>query len=90
MFCTLYQMLSEVIWHAWGDGALVGSQVEDCEGAVAAAAEAVAGGLEADFEAQLRTKAGERLWVQVQLRPVRGGGSAAAENLVRPRVARRV
>jgi hypothetical protein len=63
---------------------VLGPQVEGRDGAVAAAAEAVADGREADFEAQLATKAGERLWVQVQLRPVRHGGSASAENLVRP------
>ena len=53
------------------------------EKAVASAAAAVAGGREADFEAQLRTKAGERLWAQVQLRPVCQNGSTAADNLVR-------
>ena len=50
---------------------------------MAAALAAVARGQEADFEAQLRTKAGERLWAQVQLRPTRQEGSTAADNLVR-------
>ena len=42
------------------------------------------GGREADYEAHLKTKSGERLWAQVQLRPVRQDGSSApADNLVR-------
>lgn len=59
------------------------AQAEGMEKAVAAASAAVARGQEADFEAQLRTKAGERLWSQVQLRHVQQNGSTAADNLVR-------
>ena len=52
--------------------------------AAATAAAAVLEGREAEFEAHLRTKSGDRLWAQVQLRPVRQDGSFnPADNLVR-------
>ncbi|KAK9834967.1 hypothetical protein WJX81_000233 [Elliptochloris bilobata] len=57
-------------------------EAEGMAGAVAEASAAVAAGQEAEFEAQLRTKAGEWLWAQVQLRPVRQEGSTAADNVV--------
>ena len=61
------------------------AQAEGAEcAAAAAAAAAVMEGRAAEFEAHLRIKSGERLWAQVQLRPVRQDGSSApADNLVR-------